>query len=221
MIETITYQTPGGQDVSGYLARASGNSSKSVVVVQEWWGLNHQIRGVADCFSAAGFNALAPDLYNGRVTEDADEASHMMDGLDWAGAAGQDLRGAVQFLKSSGGTAAVMGFCLGGALAILAALKVPEMDAGVCFYGIPPEEAADAKQISIPMQYHFASQDDWCTPESVNVLEKKLKDAHIDHELYRYEAAHGFFNGQREEIYDADAANKSWNRMLKFLNETL
>ncbi len=221
MTETIIFKTPDGQDVSGYLARANDNSKKGIVVVQEWWGLNQQIMGVADRFAAAGFNALAPDLYNGRVTEDADEASHMMDGLDWTGAAEQDLRGALQFLKSNGGTAAVMGFCLGGALAILAALKVPEMDAGVCFYGIPPEEAADAKQISIPMQYHFASQDDWCTPESVNILEKKLKDAHIDHELYRYEAAHGFFNEQREEIYDADAANQSWNRMLKFLNETL
>ena len=73
MFETITYQTPNGQDVSGYLARAAGNSTKSIVVIQEWWGLNDQIRGVADRFAAAGFNALAPDLYNGRVTENADE----------------------------------------------------------------------------------------------------------------------------------------------------
>ena len=85
MFETITYQTPNGQDVSGYLARAAGNSTKSIVVIQEWWGLNDQIRGVADRFAAAGFNALAPDLYNGRVTENADEAGHMMDGLDWVG----------------------------------------------------------------------------------------------------------------------------------------
>lgn len=221
MFETITYQTPNGQDVSGYFARAAGNSTKSIVVIQEWWGLNDQIRGVADRFAAAGFNALAPDLYNGRVTENADEAGHMMDGLDWVGATEQDLRGAVQHLKSSGGTAAVMGFCMGGALTILAAVKIPEMDAGVCFYGIPPEQAADPQQISIPLQCHFANQDDWCTPATVDGLEKKLKEANIPHQLYRYEAAHGFFNEQSEEIYNAQATRQSWDRMLTFLRANL
>jgi carboxymethylenebutenolidase len=221
MVETITYKTPNGQNVSGYLAKPAESSTKNIVVIQEWWGLNDQIRGVADRFAAVGFNALAPDLYNGRVTTDADEANHMMDGLDWVGATEQDLRGAVQYLKTNGGTAAVMGFCMGGALSILAAVKIPEMDAGVCFYGIPPKEEADPQQISVPLQCHFANQDDWCTAVAVDEFEKKLKDAHITHELYRYEAAHGFFNEHLVGIYDVNATRQSWTRMLTFLKANL
>ena len=95
------------------------------------------------------------------------------------------------------------------------------MDAGVCFYGIPPEQAADPQQISIPLQCHFANQDDWCTPATVDGLEKTLKEANIPHQLYRYEAAHGFFNEQSEEVYNAQATRQSWDRMLTFLRANL
>jgi carboxymethylenebutenolidase len=220
MGETVQFTTPNGGKVSGYLAKAPG-SSKHVVVIQEWWGLNSQIRGVCDRFAAAGFNALAPDLYKGRVTESPDEANHLMSGLDWVGATEQDVRGAVQYLKASGGTAAVMGFCMGGALTIIAAAKIPELDAGVCFYGIPPAEAADPRQIRIPLQGHFANQDDWCTPAAVNALEATLKEARVNHELFRYDAQHGFFNEQRAEVYKADASKLAWERMLGFLNAHL
>ncbi len=220
MGETVNYTTPGGSQVAGYQTRAAG-SSKNVVVIQEWWGLNDQIHGVCDRFAAAGFNALAPDLYKGRVTEDADEANHMMGGLDWVGATEQDVRGAVQYLEANGGTAAVMGFCMGGALTLIAAVKISEVDAGVCFYGIPPAAAADPSQITIPLQCHFANQDDWCTPDAVNGLEATLKAADVTHHLFRYDAQHGFFNEQRSDIYDAAASNLAWERMMGFLNSHL
>jgi carboxymethylenebutenolidase len=216
MGETVRYATPGGAQVSGYLATAQG-STRHVVVIQEWWGLNDQIRGVCDRFAAAGFNALAPDLYQGRVTTSPDEANHLMSGLDWAGAAEQDIRGAVQHLKSGGGRAAVMGFCMGGALTVLSAVKVPEMDAGVCFYGLPPSEAADLTRITAPLQSHFANRDDWCTPQAVNAFEATLKTAKVPHELFRYDAQHGFFNERRAEVYDAGASKQAWERMLGFL----
>ena len=139
MGQTVHFATPNGGQVAGYLARAGG-SAKNVVVLQEWWGLNKQICGVCDRLAAAGFNALAPDLYKGRVTENADEASHLMSGLDWTGAVEQDVRGAVKYIKANGGKAAVIGFCMGGALTIIASVKLPGLDAGVCFYGIPPTE---------------------------------------------------------------------------------
>ena len=220
MGETVQYTTPNGGRVSGYLAKAAG-STKHVVVIQEWWGLNNQIRGVCDRFAAAGFNALAPDLYQGRVTENPDEANHMMTGLDWVGATEQDVRGAVQYLKSAGGTAAVMGFCMGGALTIIASVKIPELDAGVCFYGIPPVAAANPKQIRKPLQCHFANQDDWCTPAAVNAFEATLKEAGVQHELFRYEAQHGFFNETRDGVYDANASKLAWERMQGFLTTTL
>jgi carboxymethylenebutenolidase len=217
MGETVQFTTPSNAAVSGYLARATG-SNKHIIVLQEWWGLNSQIRGVCDRFAAAGFTALAPDLYKGRVTQSPDEANHLMSGLDWLGATEQDVRGAARYLRDAGGKAAVMGFCMGGALTILASVKIPELDAAVCFYGIPPVEAADPQQIKMPLQAHFANQDDWCTPAAVNTLETTLKQAGVQHELFRYDAQHGFFNEQRTEVYNADASKLAWERMLAFLN---
>jgi len=220
MGEIIQYTIPHGGTVSGYLAQAPG-SAKYVVVIQEWWGLNEQIRGVCERFAAAGFSALAPDLYQGRVTSNPDEANHMMSGLDWVGATEQDVRGAVQYLKTRGGRAAVMGFCMGGALTIIAGVKIPDLDAAVCFYGIPPAEAADPKALRVPLQGHFANQDDWCTPAAVNALETTLKEARVSHELFRYDAQHGFFNEQRPDVHDAAASQLAWERTLRFLNAHL
>ena len=220
MGETVHFNTPNGGQVAGYLARAGG-SAKNVIVLQEWWGLNKQICGVCDCFAAAGFNALAPDLYKGRVTENADEASHLMSGLDWTGAVEQDVRGAVKYIKANGGKAAVMGFCMGGALTVIASVKLPGLDAGVCFYGIPPTEVADPARIAVPLQCHFANQDDWCTPAAVDAFDNAAKQAGMNYELFRYEAQHGFFNEQRPEVHDADASKLAWKRMLGFLNTHL
>jgi carboxymethylenebutenolidase len=79
-------------------------------------------------------------------------------------------------------------------------------------------EAADPQQIKMPLQAHFANQDDWCTPAAVNTLEATLKQAGVQHELFRYDAQHGFFNEQRTEVYNADASKLAWERMLAFLN---
>ena len=166
----ISFSRPDGGSTQGYLAEAGGDRP-AVVVIQEWWGLNDQICGVADRFARNGYNALAPDLYQGRVTQIPDEAGHMMDGLDFPGATHQDLRGATRHLKSlSNGRVAVMGYCMGGALTIASAVHVPECDVAVCYYGIPPKEFADASTIKVPFQGHFATQDDWCTPEAVDAL---------------------------------------------------
>ena len=220
MGQTVHFATPNGGQVAGYLARAGG-SAKNVIVLQEWWGLNKQICGVCDRFAAAGFNALAPDLYKGRVTENADEASHLMSGLDWTGAVEQDVRGAVKYIKANGGKAAVIGFCMGGALTIIASVKLPGLDAGVCFYGIPPTEVADPVRIAVPLQCHFANQDDWCTPAAVDAFDNAIKQAGMNYELFRYEVQHGFFNEQRPEVHDADASKLAWERMLGFLNTHL
>lgn len=211
----IEFARPDGGRTKGYLAIA-GQGRPGVVVIQEWWGLNDQICGVADRFARAGYNALAPDLYKGRVAAAPDEANHLMSGLDFADATHQDLRGAAQHLKSQGGKLAVMGFCMGGALTIAAAVHVPEFAAGVCFYGIPDKKFADPAQVRVPLQGHFATKDDWCTPAAVDELETALQRAGVPHEIYRYEAAHAFAN-EHSSAYDVACANQAWERMAAFL----
>ena len=210
---------PDGVATRGYLAMA-GHGRPGIVVIQEWWGLNDQICGVADRFARAGYNALAPDLYKGRVTTSPDEANHLMTGLDFPGATHQDLRGAAMRLQEQSAKVAVMGFCMGGALTIAAAVHIPEVDAAVCFYGIPPKDFADPAKIRVPFQGHFANQDDWCTPAAVDDLEKTLKTAGVRHEIFRYDAAHAFFN-ERSAAYNLASANLAWDRMSAFLKAQL
>jgi len=218
----IEFSRPDASDCRGYLANA-GKGCPGVVVIQEWWGLNDQICGVADRFARAGFNALAPDLFQGRVAQEPDEASHLMNGLDFPGATHQDIRGAVDYLRrlDGGGKVAAMGFCMGGALTIAAAVHVPDLSAAVCFYGIPPKEFADPADIHIPFQGHFASLDDWCTPAAVDALEAAMRAKGATPELYRYDANHAFFNERRGEVYDAACAGKAWERTLAFLAKNL
>ena len=191
-------------------------------MIQEWWGLNPHICGIADRFAAAGFNALAPDLYHGRIAQNRDEAGHMMDGLDFVGATRQDVRGAVLHLQQGGSEkVGVMGFCMGGALTISSAALIPEVAAGACFYGIPPKDIDDPATIRIPLQGHFANKDTWCTPQMVDALEADMKAAGNPPQIFRYDAYHAFFNRTRPEVFDAEAATLAWDRTLGFLRKHL
>lgn len=222
MGETIQFKRPDGTTCPGYLVNSKPNTAaRGFVVVQEWWGINDQIKKTADRLAEAGYRALVPDLYRGKVTTATEEANHLMEGLNFPDAAEQDIRGAVQFLKESSEKVVVGGFCMGGALTILSALRIPEMNAGACFYGIPPAQIADPKAINIPLICHFANQDDWCTPAKVNEVEAALKQSKSQFEVYRYEAHHAFMNEARPEVYDAAAAKLAWERTFRFLNNVL
>lgn len=222
MGEMIQFNRPDGKTCPGYLATPKpGSSAPGFVVIQEWWGLNDQIRKTADRLAEAGYRALVPDLYRGKVATAVDEASHFMTNLNFPDAADQDIRGAVQYLKQSSTKVAVGGFCMGGALTILSAVRVPEMDAGACFYGIPPADIADPKTIKIPLICHFANKDDWCTPAKVNDFEAALKQSKSEFEFYRYDAQHAFMNEARPEVYDPACAGTAWERTLKFLKKAL
>jgi len=108
---TVSFKRPDGKTLSGYLAEpAQPAGAPAIVVIQEWWGVNEQIRGVADRLATAGYVALVPDLYRGKTTVEAEEAHHLMTGLNFGDAASQDIRGAVQFVKSRGTKVAVTGF---------------------------------------------------------------------------------------------------------------
>jgi carboxymethylenebutenolidase len=220
----IDFARPDGKSASGYLALPDdGDGAPAVVLVHELWGLNDQMKGVANRIAKAGFRALVPDLFRGKVAATKDEGRQLMSELDRRDATSQDLRGAVQHLKSRApnGKVAVLGFCMGGALTIVACVALPEPDAGVCFYGIPPAEAADPARIRVPMQFHFAKQDQWCSPEVVGKLEETLRRGNVAYELYSYEGQHAFMNEMRADAHDPAAAKIAWERAVKFLNEKL
>jgi carboxymethylenebutenolidase len=221
MGEMISFKRPDGKDCSGYYAKpATGDRAPGVVVIQEWWGLNDQIKGVANRLADLGYRALVPDLYRGKVTVEVEEANHMMTNLNFADAAGQDIRGAVQELKKTSPKAGVVGFCMGGALAVLSAVFVKEANAVSSWYGFPPEGAADVKTISIPLQLHFASQDAFFTPENARTLEAKLKEGKVNFESYWYEANHAFGN-ETGPNYNAEAAKLAWQRTVDFFAKHL
>jgi len=225
----ITFRRPDGQDVSGYLAKPhAAEGAPAVVVIQEWWGLNDQIRGVADRLAQSGYLALVPDLYRGKSTVEEEEANHLMQGLDFADAATQDIAGAAQYLKQHSERVAVTGFCMGGALALLALCHVPGLSAGVVWYGCPPLEYIQANNIKVPVLAHWAKQDVFFPPAAVEAVEAKLRDAKVDYESHHYLAHHAFANetavgpGRIEGTqFDPVWSQLAWDRTLTFFGRTM
>lgn len=228
----VNFQRPDGKTVQGYLAEpaksADGTVAPAIVVIQEWWGLNDQIRGVADRLASAGYQALVPDLYRGKATVEAEEAHHLMTALDFGDAASQDIRGAVQFLKGRAPKVGLTGFCMGGALTLLALTQSPEIDAGVVWYGCPPLEYIDASKIRAPLQGHWGTQDEFFKIDTVNALEEKLTGAGVHFDFHRYLAHHAFANETAvgpgripATQYDPVWAQQAWDRSLRFFGRHL
>ena len=225
----IEFKRPDGQAVKGYLAEPVDKATApGVVVIQEWWGLDDEVKAVADRLAKAGYRALVPDLYRGKLAIEANEAEHLMGDLNFGDAAGQDIRGAVQYLKATGSAkVAVTGFCMGGALTILAACNVPELDASIVWYGNPPLEYVNADAISKPMLGHWAMHDEFFPIAGVDKLEQKLKQAGVDYEFHRYDTKHAFANPKSDARglaplkYNAEAAQLAWERTLNFLQKNI
>ena len=206
----------------GIPAYQAGDAGPGVVMLQEWWGLNEQMKGLADRLAAEGFRVVVPDLYRGRVTQDPDEANHMMNGLDWMGATTGDVSAVAAHLGQGGAKVGVTGFCMGGALTILSSVHLDNVSAGVCFYGIPPKAAADPAQVKVPFQGHFGTEDDWCNPQAVAALTEDLGKSGATFEIHSYEGRdHAFMNEKRPEVYDAEAAAQAWGRMVAFFKAHL
>ena len=223
----ISFNRPDGAAVQGYLAESAG-ARGAVVVIQEWWGLNDQIRGVADRIARAGYTALVPDLYRGKSTIAAEEAHHLMSNLNFGDAASQDVRGAVQHLKATHAKVGITGYCMGGALTVLGMTMAPEADAGVVWYGYPPLEFVDAGKIKGPLMAHWAEQDQAFAMSGVDALEQKLRDAGVAYQGHRYLAQHGFANETAQgpgrlliTQYDAAWSQIAWDRSFAFFGKHL
>jgi carboxymethylenebutenolidase len=229
MGKTVSFKRPDGKSSGGYLAEPTqAAGSPAIVVIQEWWGLNDQIRGVAERLARAGYRALVPDLYRGKSTVEAEEAHHLMSELNFGDAASQDVRGAAQFLKESGGKVGITGFCMGGALTLLGLASTPEADAGVVWYGCPPLEYIDATKIRVPVQGHWATQDQFFAVDTVDKLEEKLREAKVNFDFHRYLAHHAFANETAAgpgriagTQYDAVWSQIAWDRTFRFFGRHL
>jgi carboxymethylenebutenolidase len=213
----ITFPRVDGKETAGYLAKAGYASAPGVVVIQEWWGLQDQIQGICDRLALAGYEALAPDLYAGTVVpyHDREAAGREMSSLNFVESADQIVRGAVLYLKKAGTKVGLTGFCMGGAVTVIGAARIPEISAAVAFYGLPPETLVKPADVKVPLQGHFASRDDYITPQMVDKFEAGLKAAKKDAEFFRYDADHAFVNEQRG-VHDRQAAELAWKRMLAF-----
>lgn len=228
MAEMIEFPRPDGTTAPGYYtAPPDAANAPGVVMLEEWWGVTDHIKHTADELSAAGFRVLVPDLYRGRVAAVGDEANHLMQGLDFGDAATQDARGAAQYLKSTGSKkVGVIGFCMGGALALLAAMYDPEFDVIVTFYGYPPPEGGDVGTIKIPVQGHWATRDAFFSIAGVDAIEARLKEAGVPHEFHRYDAEHAFHNPNPPGHaglghYNEELAPVAWRRAVDFFKKNL
>lgn len=225
----ITINRPDGKTLQGYLAEPEhAVNAPGVVVIQEWWGINAQIRGVADRLASAGYVVLVPDLYRGKLTVEQEEANHFMNELDFGDAATQDIRGAIQHLKSRTAKVGCIGFCMGGALTLLSAANNPELDAAVTFYGFPPLDYIDAAKLHMPIQGHWATQDQHFDIDVVAELESRLEKADVSVDFHRYLAQHAFANEEAvgpgrmpSSQFDPVWAQQAWDRTLTFLGRYL
>ncbi|KAJ4975373.1 hypothetical protein NE237_000479 [Protea cynaroides] len=208
-----------------------------IVVLQEWWGVDFEIKNHALKISqlAPGFKALIPDLYRGKVGLDVAEAQHLMEDLDWPGAV-KDIRASVGWLKANGSQkVGVTGFCMGGALSIASAVLVPEVDAAVAFYGVPSPELADPAQTKAPVQAHFGELDDFVGFSDVTAaksLEEKLKASGVPSEVYIYPGnRHAFMNRSPDAVNrrkgmgltdeDEAAVELAWSRFQTWMTRFL
>jgi carboxymethylenebutenolidase len=212
-----------GRTGSGYLSIPQQGTGPGVIVIQEWWGLVDHIKDVCERFAGEGFVALAPDLYHGKTTKSPDEAGKLMMALRIEEAE-KDLSGAIEYLldhkATTGSKVGVVGFCMGGALALYTATKNSKVGACVVFYGGHPKVKPDLPKLQAPVLGIYGERDKSIPPESVHQLEQQLKALGKEVNVIIYpNADHAFFNDTRPVVYYPEAAADAWQRTIEFLKK--
>ncbi len=206
----------------GFLAAPSVGSGPGVLVLHAWWGLNDTIRTVCTRLADAGFTAFAPDLYRGAHAEAIAEAealsSALFGNLEQARA---EVAAAAAFLDERTGRAdeglAVIGLSLGAFFALDISTVDPErVRSVVVFYGTRP--GADFSNARAAYLGHFAERDEFEPQADVDALEEALRRAGRPVDFHRYAGTgHWFFEPDRPDAYNAEAASLAWERTLAFL----
>jgi len=227
MGDMVKFDTDGGP--RGHLAIPVSGSGPGVIVIQEWWGLNPQMKGVADMLAVHGIVALAPDLYHGELAghDEMDKAGELMTSLP-AGRAAADMSAAVDFLLGheavTGDGIGVVGFCMGGMLTLLlAASRGDAVKVAVPFYGYPPPEAEpDWDGLTAMVRGHFAEADEHFPSVGARDLEARLQAMGKDVQITFHGASHAWMNETDPfGIYDPQLAAELWPQVLGLLRSEL
>jgi carboxymethylenebutenolidase len=220
--QNVTFPS-NGSTAHGYLATPASGSGPGVIVIQEWWGLTDHIVSVADRLAAEGFVALAPDLFGGRTTHDADEAGSLLMSLPVDEAA-RDLGGAVDHLLSldavTSDSVGAIGFCMGGGFVLrLAAQQGPRVSAAVPFYGVGPGVPDSYQGLTAAVQGHYAERDSMYPVDQARAQEAQIRaEAGAPVEFYYYDAGHAFHNDENLiGTHDSASAKLAWDRAVAFL----
>lgn len=218
--ETLTFNTNGGE-TTAFVALSDNETTKAVLVIQEWWGLNDHIKDIAGRYADEGFIAIAPDLYRGRIAKDATEAGQFMqalaieDGLD-------TIARAIEAASTAHGIShfGITGYCMGGTFALRSACEVEGISAAAAFYGdTPPEDIL--QKLTVPTLFISGTKDAWINPEKVAALEDAAERLELPIHSIKYEADHAFFNNTRPEVYNETAAKDAWALVVGFFNDKL
>lgn len=207
-----------------YLALPEGDGPfPAIVVIQEWWGLNANIKHWTDRLAADGYAALAIDLYEGVVATTRDDALAAMQAVE-DDRGHEIVRAALDYLKTDSRIRATelgsVGWCFGGGWSLNAAIANPDLDAAVIYYGRLTDDPAELGKIEATVCGVFGNADQGIPPEVVNAFDAALDDANVDHEIHRYDADHAFANPSSAR-YDHAAAGDAWERVRKFFAREL
>lgn len=218
--ETLSFSTANG-DTTAYVAIPEESNGKAVILIQEWWGLNHHIKDIANRYAAEGFTAIAPDLYRGKLAENPQQAGEMMnaltteDGIDTIKNAIDAAREKYDFQHFG-----ISGYCMGGTYALRAACELEGISASAPFYGDIPEEDI-LKNLTAPTIFISGTKDGWINSEKVATLEEIAEKYELPIDSVKYVADHAFFNDTRPEVYDKDAAQDAWAKVTQLFNDSL
>lgn len=229
MAETVEFRS-NGNTASGYLVTPSSGSGPGVLVIQEWWGLDSGIKQMADRLGAAGFVALAPDLYHGELAQhhEMDKAAKLMHNMP-PDRAGRDMSGAVDYLAAHPAVTSdgigVVGFCMGGMLAfIIAANRPDKVKAAVSFYGFPQGDMEpDWSRLTATISGHMAERDDFFPPAAARALEAKLRGMGKKVTLTVHAGTGHAFMAPHNALgtYNEAKAAEIWPQAVAFLKENL
>ncbi len=226
MSELVHYPSNGGT-AQGYLSLAAG-VGPAVVLLQEWWGLVPHIVDMAERLAAEGFVVLAPDLYHGEMTTEPDEAGKKLMALDIP-RAGRDIAGAASYLLSRGEVTSeyvgVVGFCMGGSLALWAGTITDAVTVAVPFYPAMPWQMLSPDWSAYAgkhVQMHLAEGDGGSGADGVQEARAAIEAAGGDVTLFDYPGSHhAFMNDTRPEVHDPAHASVAWDRTVAFLRQHL